>query len=62
MQLISAKELAKRLSVPPPTIYSWVRRGVIPYYQVERCLRFSEEEIDNWLKDKKKFPVCPQAM
>lgn len=53
-QLISAGTLAQRLGVPTVTVYSWVRRGVIPHYKVERCVRFSETEIQEWLEDKKK--------
>lgn len=54
MQLISAEILAQRLGVPPVTVYSWARRGVIPYYKVERCVRFDEAEIQEWLAAKKK--------
>ncbi|MHB8069869.1 MAG: helix-turn-helix domain-containing protein [Desulfobaccales bacterium] len=54
MQLISVEELARRLSVPPVTVYSWARRGKIPHYKVERCIRFDETEILSWLKAKKK--------
>ena len=53
-QLISPEELAKRLCVPKVTVYSWVRRGVIPHYKVERCVRFDEVEIEEWLENKKK--------
>jgi excisionase family DNA binding protein len=54
LQLISAKDLAKKLGVPPVTVFSWVRRGVIPHYKIERCVRFDAEEIETWLKDKKR--------
>jgi len=54
MQMISAEELARRLSVPPVTVYSWVRRGVIPHYKVERCVRFDEAEIQEWLRARRK--------
>jgi hypothetical protein len=45
MQMISAEEFAKRLSVPPVMMYSGVRRGVIPHYKVEWYVRFDESEI-----------------
>ncbi len=54
MQLITATELAKRLSVPKVTVYSWVRRGVLPYVQIERAIRFDEAEIEEWVKTRRR--------
>lgn len=56
MQLISVGELAKRLSVPPVTVYAWARRGQIPYYKVGKCVRFDETEIQAWLQNCKQGP------
>jgi excisionase family DNA binding protein len=56
MQLISAAELAKRLSVPTVTVYAWARRGQIPFYKVGKCVRFDEAEIQVWLSNYKKGP------
>jgi excisionase family DNA binding protein len=52
-QLVSAAELARKLGVPPVTIYSWKRRGKIPYIQLERCIRFDLSEIKDWLEKRK---------
>jgi excisionase family DNA binding protein len=52
-QLVSAAELARILGVPPVTIYSWKRRGKIPYIQLERCIRFDLAVIKDWLEKRK---------
>jgi excisionase family DNA binding protein len=52
-QLVSPAELARMLGVPPVTIYSWKRRGKIPYIQLERCIRFDLSEIKDWLEKRK---------
>jgi hypothetical protein len=36
------------------TVYSWVRRGVVPYYRIEGCIRFDPNEIEAWLRERKK--------
>ena len=52
-QLVSAAELALKLGVPPVTIYSWKRRGKIPYIQLERCVRFDLREIMDWMEKRR---------
>ena len=32
-----------------PTVYGWVRNGLIPYYKVGKKLFFKKSEIDQWL-------------
>lgn len=32
-----------------PTIYGWVRGGLIPYYKKGKKLIFKRQEIENWL-------------
>ena len=36
-----------------PTVYSWVRAGIIPFHKSGKKLRFLKSEIDNWLKEGK---------
>jgi excisionase family DNA binding protein len=50
MQMISAEQLAERLSVPKITVYTWARRGQLPYYKMGRTVRFDEEEIEAWIR------------
>lgn len=52
-KLLTPNELADFLKVKVSTIYNWVYQGFIPHIKVTgRCLRFAEDEIDEWLKKK----------
>lgn len=53
-KLIRPEELSERLGVRKGTIYSWVRRGVIPCVRLEGLVRFDLEEIGGWIKERKK--------
>ncbi|MBM4294803.1 MAG: helix-turn-helix domain-containing protein [Deltaproteobacteria bacterium] len=50
--LIRPDELARGMKVAQGTVYEWVRRGVIPFIQLEKCIRFDPEEIREWLRAK----------
>jgi len=52
-KLIRPDELAKTLGVAQVTVYSWVRRGVIPCYKLEGVVRFDTDEISEWLKERR---------
>ena len=54
MNLLTVDDLAKQLRVKPSWIYGETRKtgpGTIPRIKVGKYLRFSMEEIMNWLKD-----------
>lgn len=51
--LIRPDELAAGLKVAQGTVYMWVKRGVIPFLQLEKCIRFDSVEIGKWLKAKR---------
>jgi excisionase family DNA binding protein len=46
----TVKELSEYLNVKGKTIYSWVSKGVIPFYRIQGVLRFKKSEIDLWLR------------
>jgi len=49
--LITAKEVAKRLSVAPKTVRKWARLGRIPVTALPgNNLRFDEVVIQNWIE------------
>lgn len=52
--LISPEELAAALKIARVTAYQWVRRGVIPHLKLEGVVRFDPEEIQAWLKSKRR--------
>lgn len=47
---MTVKQLAKKLNVSLSTVYHWVRDKKIPYYRFDIGIRFSEEEIEEWLR------------
>jgi excisionase family DNA binding protein len=54
MQLVRADELAKKWSVPKVTIYTWVRRGILPHIRLGKCILFDPDEINAWITARKK--------
>jgi hypothetical protein len=48
--VMSVGELSNYLPDRPsiPTIYTWIRKGLIPYYRDARIF-FRTEEVDGWL-------------
>lgn len=53
MQLVDITRLSKMLNVKPKTIYDWVQKRKIPHYKLEGSLRFSYDEIQQWIKSKR---------
>ncbi|MGO8990469.1 MAG: helix-turn-helix domain-containing protein [bacterium] len=50
---LTVDDLSKALKVTPVWIYKLVREKRIPFIHVERCIRFSEREITEWLEKRK---------
>jgi len=40
-----------------PTVYGWVRTGLIPCHKGQKKLRFLKSEIDQWLKSGKQKTI-----
>jgi excisionase family DNA binding protein len=49
LNLIGVKEVSEILGAKPSTIYQWAEMGQIPSFKLNGLLRFSEEEIMNWV-------------
>ena len=49
-RLLTAKELADILAISPKTLYSYVTRGMIPYFKIESNVRFRAREVSEWLR------------
>lgn len=46
MELLTARELAKRLRVSPETVRAWARRGCIPTLRLSpKTIRFNPEAV-----------------
>lgn len=54
--LWTVDEVATLLSSRRVWVYKLVREGRIPYYHLERSLRFSPEEIRAWLEERRNKP------
>lgn len=52
-RLITAKEVAKKLSISPITVRMWAREGELPVVKLRgRTWRFDEEAIDRRIKER----------
>lgn len=47
---LSVNEIASYLGVAAITIYRWLDRGQIPAHKVGKQWRFSQEEVDAWVR------------
>ena len=52
-EFLTIDELTKLISLTKPTIYGHVHRNTIPYIKKGKMLRFSKQDILNWLQDGK---------
>jgi excisionase family DNA binding protein len=49
-KLLTAREVARILSISEKTVYSYVSRNLIPHYKIEANVRFRARDIANWLR------------
>lgn len=52
-QLLTPKQVAKLLAVTEMCIYQWAKRGIIPHYKVEKCVRFSKNDLQAFLESRR---------
>jgi excisionase family DNA binding protein len=50
---LTVSDLSNILKVSPVWIYKLVREKRVPFYHVEKCVRFSPSEIEQWLEERK---------
>ena len=53
MELLKPKDVAKQLGVAPITIYKWCERGILPHFRLQGCIRFSQEDLDAFVKERR---------
>ena len=51
-RFLNAKEVAKMLCCNKETVYRMVRTDQIPHFRIGTMIRFSMDEIENWIKGK----------
>jgi excisionase family DNA binding protein len=49
-KLLTAREVARILSISEKTVYSYVSRNLIPHYKIEANVRFRARDLSNWLR------------
>ena len=54
-KLYSISEVAGYLNVSIPFVRKLIRNKSIPFYRIGNRLRFSKEEIDDWLETQKEM-------
>lgn len=57
--IYSTKDAARILHVSTSTIYELIRRGELKSYRVGRNLRFSQEDLDDYVKQSHRLPEEP---
>jgi len=50
---LSPKDLAEYLGISLRTVYLWTSLRQIPFYRLGRLVRYSQKEIESWMKNKK---------
>jgi len=50
---LTVDNLSQMLQVSPVRVYKLVRQKRIPFYHIERCVRFSQPEIMSWIEERK---------
>lgn len=48
-RLLTAKEVARVLAISEKTVYSYVSKGLIPYYKIQSSVRFRARDVGTWL-------------
>ena len=52
--MVKAKDIASMCGVTLQTVLKWARENKIPHHRISaRCLRFSIEEVNLWLRLKR---------
>lgn len=54
-KLMNVEEVAEYLRVKPSTVYEWAKQGNIPTAKVGRLWRFERDDIEAWVKSRKRF-------
>ncbi len=56
-KFVGIEDLAAYLGVRANTVRSWVWQRQIPYVKVGRLVRFDMQEVDTWIRDRRKEVV-----
>ena len=51
-QLLDTNEAAEYLGISKNTLYEWIIQRKVPYVKVGRLVKFREEDLEAWLKNR----------
>jgi excisionase family DNA binding protein len=54
MKLYKLKEVSEKLSIPESTLRNWSKGKSFPAFKIGKSWRVDEQDLNNWLTDKKK--------
>ena len=55
-ELMTAKEVEELLRIDVKTIYSYVKRGLLPYVKIQSNVRFLRPAILQWMEERQYKP------
>ena len=55
-ELMTAKEVEELLRIDVKTIYSYVKRGLLPYVKIQSNVRFLRSAILKWMEERQYRP------
>jgi excisionase family DNA binding protein len=61
-RLLTAAEVADRLSVTPGWVYAATRANRLPHVRLGRYVRFRADAIERWLADLERAGVAPSSL
>jgi len=59
-EMFTAQELQQLLKISVKTIYSYVKRGLIPYVKIQSNVRFPKRRIPEWIEQQSYDPRLTQ--
>ena len=51
-RLLRARELSAETGIPVSTLHHWAKADKIPHVRIEGFVRFPEEQVEAWLRDR----------
>ena len=57
-KFLNVDDLATCLNVSPATIYWWVETGRLPHNKFGKLVRFNQDDVTAWIKDKSRSIVA----
>jgi excisionase family DNA binding protein len=52
-KMITIKDVMSTYKVSRPTVQGWMKKG-LPFYKIERSVRFDPSEVDAWIRGDRK--------